>query len=119
TMKEDWLFFAMKFPGRENGLFATAVNAVVYDLNGNILTTTTTPCQCFTLGRLSALAPVAAVTPTYWELFSVPGQQNGDGGTFTMFAGNVNIQAQLGGGNFNFWTPLFSGTTTGNLVGGP
>ena len=106
-----------------NGLFATAMAANVYDLDENLLQSTDSiPCRCLgvdptrsgtgfvTEARLSELAPLAGLGPTYWEIFSVGGAAGEE-----LFTASQNIQVRFGGLNLNFYGRLHNAGDTGNI----
>jgi hypothetical protein len=105
-----------------NGLFASALTAIIYDLSENFLRSVDNlPCQCLGVApqggafeletRLSDLAAIAGVEATYWELFSF-GAPTGD----ELFTGSMNTQLVAGPFNLNFFSRLHSTNARENIL---
>lgn len=104
-----------------NGTFAAALTAIIYDLDENFLRSVDNmPCRCIGVGpqggtvaaepRLATLAPIAATTATYWEIFSF-GKAAGE----ELFAAAHNLQVKLGSLNVNLFGRLHNARDRANI----
>jgi hypothetical protein len=106
-----------------NGLFASALTAIIYDLDENFLRSVDNlPCQCLGVApqggaafdtevRLSDLAAIAGVEATYWEVFSF-GAPSGD----ELFTGSMNTQLRVVNLNLNFFSRLHNTNARENII---